>query len=291
MKKRLYTHKKRFNFIIIFAIVGFTLIIYVFYINLDIEKKIMYFNSGINEYTMFNSNLIDPNNIFYMSLNTKMDVKPIRSELNILNSEGSPNEPIVYIYNTHQTEEYNSPMLEAYNISYTTWIASYILQDYLKDLGIESFVENESISNYLNNNKLSYKYSYDASKFYINKRLNEFPTIRYIIDLHRDSLTKDKTTINIGNISYAKILFVVGLDYMGYEYNLNLANRISSNIDSNITKGILKKSGSKVNGIYNQDMKEGALLIEVGGYQNNIMEVSNTLKIFSEALYKEINNG
>ena len=76
----------------------------------------MYFNSGINEYTMFNSNLIDPNNIFYMSLNTKMDVKPIRSELNILNSEGSPNEPIVYIYNTHQTEEYNSPMLEAYNM-------------------------------------------------------------------------------------------------------------------------------------------------------------------------------
>ena len=291
MKKRLYTHGKRFNFGIIIIIIVFVLLIYVFYKSLNIDNKIIYFNSGTNEYSIFNSNLIDPNNIFYMSLNTKMDIKPSYSELNILNGDNKPNEPIVYIYNTHQTEEYNSPMLEAYNITYTTWIASYILRDYLKDLGIESYVESESISNYLNTNKLSYKYSYDASKYYINKRLQEFPSIKYIIDLHRDSLTRDKTTVILNDSSYAKILFVVGLDYSGYEYNLNLANKINSNIDSSISRGVLKKSGSKVNGIYNQDMKEGALLIEVGGYQNNIVEVSNTLKIFSETLYKEINNG
>ena len=291
MKKRLYTHRKRFNFGIIIIIIIFALIIYVFYKSLNIDNMITYFNSGINEYSAFNSNLIDPNNIFYMSLNTKMDVNPSYNELNILSDDNKPTEPLVYIYNTHQTEEYNSPMLEAYNITYTTWIASYILKDYLKELGIEAYVENESISNYLNTNKLSYKYSYDASKYYINKRLQEFPSIKYIIDLHRDSLTKDKTTVILNDSSYAKILFVVGLDYAGYEYNLNFANKINSNIDSNISRGVLKKSGSKVNGIYNQDMKNGALLIEVGGYQNNIVEVSNALKVFSEALYKEINNG
>ena len=67
-------------------------------------------------------------------------------------------------------------------------------------------------------------------------------------------------------------------------------NNIKQNINPNISKGIIKKGGTKVNGVYNQDLMSNAILIEVGGKDNNIEEVSNSLKIFSNAFYKVITN-
>ena len=46
----------------------------------------------------------------------------------------------------------------------------------------------------------------------LNQKLSEYNSIKYIIDLHRDSLSKDKTTVLINDKNYAKIKFVVGLD-------------------------------------------------------------------------------
>ena len=50
---------------------------------------------------------------------------------------------LVYIYNTHQTEEY--AMLENYNLTPTVHTASYILKDKLKEIGIESIVESKDL--------------------------------------------------------------------------------------------------------------------------------------------------
>ena len=224
--------------------------------------------------------------LLYMGLN--YNVGNEETKLKILTNKKNDSKPLIYIYNTHQSEEYDSKMLNAYNISYTVETASYILKDYLNKYGINSFVEKESIASYLNSNNLSYKDSYKASRYYINKRLNEDKSINYIIDIHRDSLPKDKTTTVINGKSFAKILFVIGLDNKNYVYNLDLANKINSKIDKSITRGILKKGGRSSNGIYNQDLSKNALLIEIGGSENTIEEVNNSIVVLARAINESI---
>ena len=55
-----------------------------------------------------------------------------------------------------------------------------------------------------------------------------------------------------------------------------------------LSRGILKKEGINVNGIYNQDFSSNCLLIEVGGIDNTIEEVYNTMDAISNTLSKYI---
>ena len=44
-----------------------------------------------------------------------------------------------------------------------------------------------------------------------------YSSLKYYIDIHRDSVSKNITTVNINNKNYAKILFVVGLEHNNYQ--------------------------------------------------------------------------
>lgn len=221
-----------------------------------------------------------------MGLNYNLDER--KENIKVIEKVKNDSSPKIYIYNTHQSESYDYKMLNAYNISYTVETASLILKDYLGKYGIQSYVERESISSYLNLNNLSYKDSYKASRYYIEKRLKESASINYIIDIHRDSLKKGDTTATINGKSFAKVLFVVGLDNPGYQSNLNFANKVNNHLDKSITKGIIKKGGRGVNGVYNQDLCKNALLIEIGGPDNNIEEVNNTIIVLAKALKESV---
>ena len=52
-----------------------------------------------------------------------------------------------------------------------------------------------------------------------------------------------------------------------------------------ISRGIIKKGGNGVNGIYNQDLNEKMILIELGGQYNKIEDINNTLDILSESIF------
>lgn len=196
-------------------------------------------------------------------------------------------EPLVYIYNTHQTEGYAGEGLKKYNITPNVLMASYLLNEKLKTRNIDSIVQEQSISEYMNLNNMNYKDSYKASRFFLNQAMQEHNTYKLFIDLHRDSLKKDKTTININNKNYATAVFVVGLDHNNYQLNLDIATKISNLMNKrapNVSKGIIKKSGKNVNGIYNQDVGGNVVLIEIGGYQNTIDEVLYTVEILSDSI-------
>ncbi len=197
--------------------------------------------------------------------------------------------PIVYIYNTHQLENYAATYLSSYNIEPNVLMASYLLKEKLNDLNVLSIVEEEDITNLLRINNWKYSYSYKASRYFIDNALKNNPTIKYIIDVHRDSISRDKTTITIANVNYAKLLFLIGLENPNYESNLNVANRMCEIINenyNNLCKGIYKKGGKGVNGVYNQDALNTAMLIEVGGVENTIDEVANSIDAFSKSFYK-----
>lgn len=205
--------------------------------------------------------------------------------------ETEVSDPIIYIYNTHQTEGYQKSNNASYNITPSVLMASYILRESLNDLGLPTLVETNDITEMLRINNWKYKYSYQASKILLEDAIDKNSNLTYFIDLHRDSMNYNITTATINNKQYAKVLFVVGKDHEGYEENLALAEKINEELKKfspDITRGISLKGGNGVNGIYNQDISPNAVLIELGGQYNNITEVNNTIEILSKAIFESV---
>lgn len=241
-------------------------------------------------YTLFNENIIgyevdkDEDNedieklkeiSYYMSDPNKVDI----------------DKPIIYIYNSHQLENYNNDNLSIYGITPNVLMASYLLKEKLNGLGISTIVEDTNITNFLDINHWDYSSSYKASRIFMLDKKNTYDTLKYYIDIHRDSVGKDLTTVNINNKSYARILFVVGLEHKNYQKNLDLANNINNLFNKyypGLSRGVYKKEGANVNGIYNQDISSNVMLIELGGVDNNIEEVINSINAISDILYRYV---
>ena len=242
--------------------------------------------------------VLEPSNyIDYLlktGFNNQISKSILKSPLDIENislvnneEEVKRNEPLIYIYNTHDEEAYYNSYLNPYNIVPDVKLASYYFQERLKDLGIESVVEKRKIKDVLEENGWNYRYSYNASRVYLEEVSKNNPSIKYFIDLHRDSVGKDKTTTTINGKSYARVMFLVGLEHENYQKNLDLATRLNeliSQFDSTLSRGIYQKEGPGVNGIYNQDFNSNTILIEVGGQYNTIEEVANTIEVIARVL-------
>ena len=181
---------------------------------------------------------------------------------------------------------------ELYNTTPTVKLASYMLKDELNNLGINALVEERPVIKEIKKQGLPYHYSYDISNKYCKEIKEKYPSIIYFIDLHRDSATYEMTTCKYEGKSYAKILFVLGMEFESYGENekmINYLNEKLKSINPCLSRGVSKKSGKGVNGIYNEDFDKNLILIEVGGQYNNIIEVSNTLEIFAKILSLYIN--
>ena len=301
MKKVKLKNKKRKRKVLLFFFIGiFIYSIYITFNYLD-NKNISYDNKTIATILLKSSN---------KSLKVKKEnilnniIKNISNPINIVSSnykglvknknisQKSPiekkedNEALVYIYNSHQTEEYKPSNFAEYSVSPTVMATSYILKEKLKEDGINSIVEERSIKDYLNANNKKYVYSYEASRSYMESSKNDNPSLKYFIDVHRDSLPRDKTTVEINGKNYVKIIFLIGLENPNFESNLEFTTRINNKLESmypGISKGIYKKGGAGVNGVYNQDFSANTILVEFGGPENTIDEVFNSTIAFEEA--------
>lgn len=203
--------------------------------------------------------------------------------------------PLIYIYNTHQTEKYLQDNL---NFMPTVMHASKYLAEKFEENSLGTIVETRSISDILNINAWSYGKSYKVSRSYIEDTFESNNTIKYFFDIHRDAGSHNYTTICVENKCYAKILFLIGLENPTYYENQKYAEELNKRLNNKInglSKGILQKEGKKVNGVYNEDFSPRLILIEIGGENNTIDEVYNTLNILSEVLIdyikEEISNG
>ena len=244
------------------------------------EKQLSYkvLTNKVLNYYKDTLKLINPN----LRNKEEIIVKPVIKE---------EKSPTIYLYNTHQTEEYETTTILDYSIKPTVMISNYILEEIFNNNNFGVYVEEASIKEILNNNNWSYSYSYLASRTLLEQRKKEIPSLKYFIDLHRDSLTKDKTTVIINDKKYAKLLFIVGLEHNNYLENLEFTEKINNKLNEKyptLSKGIYKKGGAGVNGIYNQDFSKYTILLEVGGYQNTPVEVLNSLIAFSDCFMEVI---
>ncbi len=185
------------------------------------------------------------------------------------------NKSLIYIYNTHQKEEYlnNKTVLDA----------SLVFKDELKKYNVETIVEKRDITEFMRTNNISYSYSYYASKFYIEDVMSK-NKLDLIIDLHRDSVDKKLVTYKIDGKSYAKILFVVGGENKNYKDNYSLSHHLNNMIVSkypDISRGIIIKSGKNVNGVYNQNLSKDMILLELGSNTSSFEEVKNTITLLA----------
>ena len=172
-------------------------------------------------------------------------------------------------------------------------MASYLLREKLNSLNLQTIVEEANMSEILEKNNWNYSYSYQASRSLLKDKISKYKSLKYFIDIHRDSVSKSYSTVTINNKSYAKVLFVIGLDHNNWEQNYNLAVSLNNIIDNNykgLSKGIMKKTGMNVNGIYNQDVSPNCILIEIGGVDNTIEEVFNTTNVIAETISTYIKN-
>lgn len=228
----------------------------------------------------------------YKGLTSNTVVKLKKSETN-KKIEIKKENPTIYIYNTHQTEEYKPTSYLEYSVNPNVLMASYILEEQLSKKGHVVLVEEESVSKLRTTLGLNYAGSYKVTRSMMENAKKNNPTLKYYIDLHRDSLTRDKTTLTVDGKSYAKILFIVGLENTNYQENLDFTNKISDLLNQKVkglSKGIYKKEGPLVNGVYNQDFSNRVILIELGGNENTIDEVYRSLIVLGEVLDEVIKN-
>lgn len=199
--------------------------------------------------------------------------------------------PLIYIYNSHQTEEYTPSSFVEYSVMPTVQMNNYILEEKLEEANYNTIVEEKSIKQVLNEHGWNYAGSYNASRIFLEEAKDNYPTLKYFIDVHRDSLPKERTTVTIDNKNFASILFLIGLENPNYSENLAFTEKINEKINEKyptLSKGIYKKQGEGVNGVYNQDFSPFTILVEMGGPENTIDEILNTSLAFSECLIEVI---
>ncbi len=241
--------------------------------------------------SLYVKNSLFNNPVELLNLQLKLEKKKEQKEqVNLMYKNNEL--PLIYIYNSHQGEEYSYKYLEDYNIVPNVLIADSMLKDKLESIGIKTVIEEANILEYMKNNNLNHAGSYIASRVFLESAINKYPSVRLFIDLHRDAAPHNATTVNIDGKECAKILFVIGLEYDTYQNNLEIVTKINNIILEkypSLTRGIMKKEGYGVNGVYNQDLKENVILIEIGGNENNIEEVNNTLDLVAHVIGEYIN--
>lgn len=196
-------------------------------------------------------------------------------------------EPKVYLYNTHQLEEYSSKNVAQYNVTPNVMMLSYILREKLNDRNIPTIAEENNVSEFLKANNWSYSASYKATKLLLQDAKDKNPSLEYFIDLHRDSVKRNISATTINGKPYARILFIAGLENPNYQENLQFIEHLNTLFNTHypgLSRGIYKKQGTGVNGVYNQDFSPRTILIEVGGVENTIDEVFATAEAIADVL-------
>ena len=216
---------------------------------------------------------------------------PKAEELYAVYGEG---EPLVLILHTHGSEGFSDTSDSGYRTTDSgknvVTLGDRVTQK-LNDSGIKTIHSPVLYDN------PDFNMSYYNASLAIKKYLDEYPSISYIIDIHRDSIMGEDgeyyaPTATIENkVKAAQIMFVVGTDYggsghTGWRDNLTLALRLQCGISADyptIMRNINLRSAS-----FNEQYTKGSMLVEIGSCASTLDEALLSADIFAEALAREI---
>ncbi len=200
----------------------------------------------------------------------------------------------VLIMHTHGTEAYTPSPAHPYEASgeyRTTDPNANLLRvgqevcDILNQAGI-STVHSTTLNDYP-----AYNGSYNRALKDIEAYVAQHPTIRLVIDLHRDAISSNgvyyKTSAEVEGQPTAQLMFVTGTDEGGLKHpdwreNLTFQAQLHHRLNG-ACPGIMRPMSIR-SGRFNQHVRPGSMLVEVGSCGNTLEEALAAARIFAETL-------
>ena len=202
--------------------------------------------------------------------------------------------PQILIIHTHGSEAYTMDGTDIYTESdpsrtveetYNMIRIGDEMQAVFEEMGL-SVVHDRTLYDYP-----QYSGAYTRSCEGIEAWLKEYPSIRVVLDLHRDALIGEDGTVykavtEINGEKTAQVMMIVGTDDLGQEHprwpeNLALAIRIQQKLDQQwptAARPITLRSSR-----FNQQLTTGSLLVEVGSHGNTLQEALRGARLFARA--------
>ena len=185
--------------------------------------------------------------------------------------------PTVLILHTHTTESYTKDGEDYVETSdYRTLDEDYNMLSIgaevarLLEAGGVTAIQDRSLHDYP-----SYNGSYSHARKTIRQYLSQYPTIRLVLDLHRDAADTAsgqlRTLAATDTGTCAQLMLVMGssasgLTHPNWERNLSLALKLQAVLERE-TPGITRSTVLRAQR-FNQDLSPGCLLVEVGAAGN-----------------------
>lgn len=143
----------------------------------------------------------------------------------------------------------------------------------------------------------SYNGSYERSAETVKAYLKKYPSIKIVLDIHRDAIerengTRIKPVTEINGKKAAQLMIISGCDdgkmnMPKWRENLKFSAALQDQLESDyptLTRPILFCYRK-----YNQDLTTGSILIEVGGHANSIDEALYSARLLGESLSRVLN--
>lgn len=211
-------------------------------------------------------------------------------------SESEKDSPKVLIIHTHGTEAYidtsDRENARSSDINKNVVRVGEELAKVLRSYGI-SVIHSETM-----HDEISYVNSYASSKKEAINYLEKYPSIEYIIDVHRDALGTEespvKTYTEINGTKTAQLMLVMGTNAAGgnhpnFKENLTVASYIQQK--TNDLYPTLMRPMSIRPIIFNQNLTIGSMILEVGSDANSLEEAIAAVRMFgrsfAECVYRK----
>ena len=201
--------------------------------------------------------------------------------------------PAVLILHTHTTESYTKAgeqyressayrtLEEEYNMVSIGDAVAEILQE--RGIGV---IHDREVHDYP-----SYNGSYVHARKSTQMLLEQYPSIRLVLDLHRDALEQEgrqlRTTAETAGEPSAQLMLVVGTNvsrqsHENWQENLALALKLQVQLQR-MAPGIMRPVNLRQQR-FNQDLSPGALIVEVGAAGNTRQEALRAAKQLAEGV-------
>ena len=145
----------------------------------------------------------------------------------------------------------------------------------------------------------SYSGAYDRSLAGVQALLEQYPTIRVVMDVHRDALAGEdgtvyKTAAQLEGEKSAQVMLVMGSNDNGLPHDLwreNLTLAVHLQRQLNEDWPTLARPISLRSGRYNQQLTTGSILVEVGSHGNTLQEAIAGGRLYARALAELLQGG
>lgn len=208
--------------------------------------------------------------------------------------DASADGPLVLIMHTHTTESYEPYIRDFYDQSFssrTTELEKSVaavgeeIAKQLRSAGI-GVIHDETVHDYPH-----YTGAYDRSAKTVAEYLEKYPSIKIVIDVHRDAIEENgiryAPSAQIDGKSAAQVMIICGCTNVPqYRYNLRIASRLQSKMESDwpgLTRPLLFDERN-----YNQEMTHGSFLIEMGSNANSLDEALYSGELVGKSLAEVI---